>query len=189
MGFEKPPTFSAIQPLSSEEKGRLALAMERCAMMLDSYPDRADVPNAGVYVGTLAQILASYPESVINAVTHPTRGLQTRCTFRPKPAEVRAACDAEMAPIIREDERRMRLGETRKMLAAPSIPRAARPSIEDIKAKLGPDYGIERTGARPKEPGKTLAELKAEAATWDIEVSSELISNIAEKSAQNAGEA
>lgn len=182
MGFEKLPIYSAKQQPDSEREARLALAMERTAVMLDCYPDRADVPNAGIYTGTLAAILAAYPESVILAVTDPVRGVQTKCLYRPKAAEIKSACEAEMEPIRRETERRRRFESSSHLLAGPKL---ERPSIEEIKAKLGPDYGISRTGSRPTPPTETWPEtearLKAEAADMVIRASPQLLKVMEER--------
>jgi hypothetical protein len=157
-----------------------SVAAERASLLVRQYPERS-VSDPQVFIAGLCAVFIRYPEMIVRRVTAPGTGLASKVEFLSQ-AAVEKACESEYAPFLREDQRRKAYAETAKYIEAPKV---ERPSIEEIKAKLGPDYGIERTGARPKEPGKTLAELKAEAANWDLEISPELISNIAEKSQQN----
>lgn len=152
-------------------------------MMLDCYPDRADVPNASVYVGTLAQILANYPEPVIMAVTDPVCGVQTKCLYRPKASEIKSACEAEMTPLRREYEQRRRQMETQRLLASAPVDRSERPSIEKLREISGyPDLGkglshLRKESAEAKP--KSLDELR-EYASAEILVSDTLAKNNAE---------
>lgn len=153
------------------------MALERTAMMLDCYPDRADVPNAGVYVGTLAQILANYPEEVILAVTDPVRGVQTKCLYRPKASEIKSACEAEMTPLRKEFEQRRRQMETQRLLASAPVDRGSRPSIEKLReisgyADLGKGLSHLRKDVAEAKP-KSFDELR-EYATADVLVSDTL---------------
>jgi hypothetical protein len=56
---------------------------------------RGEAEDPDGYVATIAAILAYYPPSVVQAVTHPVHGLQTRLDWLPKPSELKRACDAE----------------------------------------------------------------------------------------------
>jgi hypothetical protein len=129
-------------------------------------------------------VLMAYPESIAAQVVHPVDGLPGKCVWPPSIAEVRKACDDILLPQLERERRENERDRMMRMLPPPDAPRVNRPTIEEIKAKLGPDYGIERTGAKAKTPGKTEAELRKEAAEWDWSPSGELLAHIAEREAQ-----
>jgi hypothetical protein len=143
--------------------------MERVAMMLDCYPDRADAPQSPGHAAGLAAILADYPEEVILSVTDPRTGVQTRLKWRPLPYELKQACEADMAPLRRQWQREKLAADAARLLPPP---REARPTGEELQARFGPDWGLARTPRR-KPPEKSLEELQA---IWaePIEASEEL---------------
>jgi hypothetical protein len=154
-----------------------SVAAERASLLVRQYPERS-VSDPQVFIAGLCAVFIRYPEMIVRRVTAPGTGLASKVEFLSQ-AAVEKACDYEMAPIIREDRRRAAFSQAAQI----EPPRAPRPSIEEIKAKLGPDYGIERTGAAKVRPGKTEAELRKEAAGWEWIASAELLANIAEKEA------
>ena len=176
MPFRPLQTSSEPPPPSSAQKQRLALAMERVAMMLDCFPDRTDAPQSAGHAGGLAAILSDYPDAVILAVTDPRTGVQTRQKWRPLPYELKQACEAEMAPLRRQWQRERLTAESARLLSAPREPK---PTVEELKARFGEDWGITRTPPR-EPPRKSLEQLQAEAAE-PIHVSDELKRIIAER--------
>lgn len=62
-------------------------------------------------------ILENYSEMVVRLVTDPWRGLPGKLKWLPSTAEVREACEAEMAPIRREEARQRQYAATRALLA------------------------------------------------------------------------
>ncbi len=88
----------------------------------------------------LVELLSCYPEDVLQEAASPVRGLPSKHTFMPSIAEVKSFCDA-----IRNDRRRHdELVERwcRPKLAPPEPNRAGRVSLEEMKAKSGPSWGI-----------------------------------------------
>jgi hypothetical protein len=158
--------------------------MQRAGLVVGCYPERG-LADPKVFITAMASVLECYPEDVVRRVTAPRTGITGRSKFLPSVAEVRQACEDEIEWARKVERRQKMLSDHVAQLEAP---KSERPSIEDIKAKLGPDYGIERTGAIKSKAGKTLEELKAEMHTWDLTPSDELIANIAEKEARKNGE-
>ena len=96
---------------------------------------KGEAEDAEIYLGALAAILAAYPEAIVARVADPRVGIAGRSQWLPTIAEVRHACEVEMAPIYAE----MRRG-ARAPVEAPED-RSDRPSIKDIMAKY-PDLEI-----------------------------------------------
>lgn len=60
-----------------------------------------------IYTRAIVAVLAGYPADVMQAVVDPAGGLPSRLTWLPTVAEVKAACEAEMAPIRRAQQRQL----------------------------------------------------------------------------------
>lgn len=86
-----------------------------------------------------AIVLASYPDEVMNAVTHPVTGIPGRIKWPPNIAEIREACEAMMEPIRRDEDRRRRLEESRRLTAEMQHERL---TMEEIHARHGKNYGL-----------------------------------------------
>ncbi|MFL5063419.1 MAG: hypothetical protein ACJ8FU_08450 [Xanthobacteraceae bacterium] len=84
---------------------------------------RGEAEDPDGYVASIAAVLAYYPPSVVQAVTHPVHGLQTRLDWLPKPAELKRACEAEAAA----QHRRSKLEAQRN---APKLPPPPEPTQE-----------------------------------------------------------
>jgi hypothetical protein len=82
-------------------------------MMLGCYRQN-DAGDPKIFVSAVASVLTHYPESVVMLVTDPVKGLPGKLKWLPSVAEVREACEAEIAPILAEAARRKRLDETRE---------------------------------------------------------------------------
>ena len=115
-----------------------------------------------MFAAGVATVLAGYPESVVMAVTDPARGIPAKLKWLPSIAEVREACDVEMAPILRERQRQADLARSRA-LVAPSEEPIERKSIEELKARCGDNWGIAQPKdlSTPKKRERTLEELEA----------------------------
>lgn len=92
------------------------------------------------YLRALTALLGSYPSDVVQAVVDPRSGLPSRLKWLPTIAEVKEACEREMAPIYREREFQKQREEMARMLPAPSS--GERPSLDELRAKHGAHWGI-----------------------------------------------
>jgi hypothetical protein len=110
------------------------LAVKRARLLVGCYrrEDFSDVEIAG---RAFVSVLARYPESVVIAVTEPATGIPSKLKWPPSIAEVVNACNEEMAPILREFDRKMVAHRHARLLAAP--PPGPKMTIAEMEAKLG----------------------------------------------------
>lgn len=103
-------------------------------------------------------MLEQYPNDVVVYVTDPRTGVQRASKFPPTIAEIVAACDSRMAHI-HQQKRFENWGKNEPEMIEP--PRQDRPSIEDLKAKYGPNWGMTSLDApaKPPKPAPTKEEL------------------------------
>lgn len=147
----------------------MTVAAERAQLLLGCYrPGDANDPE--IYAAGIVDILRSYPEDVVRRVTAPRTGLPGRLKWLPTIAEVRQACEAEMAPQRREAERNRRITSADRLLAAPE--RGPRKTYDELVAECERRGGMvprpkERRGSTEeerREAERELAALKARAA-------------------------
>ena len=127
--------------VSEERDRKLNFAAERADLLFRSFP-KAEADDPEVYAAAATAILAKYPDDVIIAVTDPADGLPVRQKWRPLLAELKAACEAEMAPMREAAARERRQAETERVLKGAETTRTQRPSYDDLKAKYGPRWGL-----------------------------------------------
>lgn len=127
-----PPPTSSSPSLSS--------ASAKAAKFLLSCYRPGDVNDPDVYFQAVTSLLGSYPEDVILAVVDPRSGLPSRLKWLPTIAEVKEACEREMAPIYRQRRWDREADERRKLLEEPAD--RERPTFDELKAKHGDNWGI-----------------------------------------------
>lgn len=130
-------------------------------LLLSCYPT-GQPAEPKVYAAAIMTAIERYPEQVIATVTDPRGPLLRTCRFLPSIAEVVAACESEMEPIRREEERQARYEETRRLYLSPPPADAPRPTYEDLKAKYGDNWGLKTLGSREEaeaERAKRNAEM------------------------------
>jgi hypothetical protein len=66
------------------------------AIIVASYPSVSNKEEIGQFLEIATKSLSKYPDSVIELLADPTRGIVTKCTFMPSIAEMVKFCDAEM---------------------------------------------------------------------------------------------
>jgi hypothetical protein len=110
------------------------VAADRTRLLIGCYR-KEDWSDPDIASRAIVSVFARYPESVVMAVTEPATGLPSRLKWPPSIAEVVEACKAEMAPMMREFDRRMVAYRQARLLAAP--PPSRKMTIEEIEAKLG----------------------------------------------------
>lgn len=175
-------TLSPNNSENGNDLGQLcppSVAAERASLLLRQYPERT-VSDPQVFIAGICAVFIRYPEMIVRRVTAPGTGIASKVEFISQ-AAVEKACDYEMEPINREAARRSRFQQSAHLLAGPKL---ERPSIEEIKEKLGPDYGITRSVTKSTTPPKSLAELQAETADLDLRASPELCRLMDEKDSQ-----
>lgn len=112
--------------------------------LLRSYP-QAKPDDPKTYILGLCAILCGYPQEVVDYVTAPLTGVQTRIKHHPVQAEIRAACEDRMAFLFRLYEHQERPKVIEAKVAereAQKAERANRPTYDDLVAKYGPNFGL-----------------------------------------------
>ena len=87
-----------------------------CARILIGSYRRGEAEDREIFVGSIAAVLASYPEAVARRVTDPRTGVASRIGWLPNVAEVTAACEREMQPLRVEERRRLERERSRAIL-------------------------------------------------------------------------
>lgn len=120
-----------------------------------------EVADPDVYVAAVTAVLSRYPMEVARLVCNPSGGLPSKLKWLPSIAEVQQECEAWHAPMRRleESERdRVRQLEERERAEAP---RDDRLSIDELKAKYGPTWGIGSTPEHENQAVKAESEQRA----------------------------
>lgn len=123
------------------------VATRRASILLGCYR-KGDAEDPQTFVAAVASILASYPQEVAYRVTDPRSGLPGKSKWLPTPAEVREACEAEMAPARAWEAQQRRREETERNLAPANAKRVEAARWADLIAAIGPP--LDRPGINPK---------------------------------------
>jgi hypothetical protein len=90
----------------------------------------------------LAAVLAEYSPDIVHRITDPRTGLPSKIGWLPSVKEVREACDEleqrQRAAAAWASRQEQQLRERREWLASQKV----RPTIEELKAKHGPNWGM-----------------------------------------------
>ena len=132
----------------------LSEAMDLVVKMVGAFPNGGTGAGKG-YLGALASILVTYPRSVASQCADPIKGVSRECKFLPTIADIVSWCEKETEEMRRPVER----ADRDEMLAAQRRARAAedaemqdkrgrRPTMDELRAKHGPNWGIKDSGAK-----------------------------------------
>lgn len=97
---------------------------DRARILIGSFR-KGDAEDPDVYASSVAAVLSGYPEDVVKRVTDPRTGLPGKCQWLPTVAEVKGACEAEMAPVLAEAARQERRAESERYFASPEAGRVS----------------------------------------------------------------
>jgi hypothetical protein len=132
---------SALPALTSP-----SVATERALLLLGSYrKGEADDPDT--YVTAIAAVLTLYDPAIVARVTDPRTGIAGRVKWLPTVHEVRAACEEEAAFAHRMRQREAAIEKQladRRAADAAERNRPARVTLEDLRAKHGPNWGLQQ---------------------------------------------
>lgn len=112
-----------------------------------------DVGDPQVLLAGAVKIFASYPESAVEAVCDPLRGIPGRSKWAPTLSEIRQALEVEVVPMRRAMEReameRRQIAERKQLAIAHDKPR---PTYEELVQQCA-DVGLQ-IGKQSKTGGK-----------------------------------
>jgi hypothetical protein len=122
-----------------------------------AYP-KGDYADADAAAAGITNVLKAYPLSVIDRLTNETKpeALQLKYKFPPRLAEIKEAADAIMGEHAQRKAREHRLQEQLAARAEADAPREPRPSIAELKAKYGENYGLDPHGIAAKAVENTF---------------------------------
>lgn len=123
------------------------VASRRSAILLGCYR-KGDAEEPEIYAAAVASVLATYPQEIAYRVTDPRTGLAGRSQWLPTVAEVRAACEAEMAPTRAAEARLRRQAETEAVLTGPAASRVSAARWKDVSDRL--ESKVVRPSIAPK---------------------------------------
>lgn len=101
---------------------------------------KVDASDPETFITAVAAVLSGYPEHVVHLVTDPRTGLPGKQQFPPSAFEVRQECERHMEHPRWLEARKRRLAENQTPRL--EAPREYRPTLEELKATLGDDWGI-----------------------------------------------
>lgn len=155
------------------------MAAQRARVLLGCYR-KGEAEDPETYAAGVGAILSRYPTGVAYRVTDPRTGVPGKIKFLPTIAEVKEACEAEMAPLRREEDRERRRAETRYHLSEPQVRRVSAERWKILRDELSPPKQV---AYRPVE------EIVAAFAARPLILSPELVEDIAKRNAEIVEEA
>jgi hypothetical protein len=132
-------------------------AIARGRLLVGCYR-REDFADPEIAFRAFVSVLARYPESVVVAVTEPATGIPSKLKWPPSIAEVVEACNAAMAPILRDFDRKMVAHRQARLLAPP--PPGPKMTPAEMEAKAGRQLFRRMDGRRFKDIDEAHAESK-----------------------------
>ncbi len=151
----KPLTISAekLPASTARHEALTSYAASRAKLLLGCYRT-GDANDPETYVAAITAVLARYSEEIITRVTHPVTGLPSKKDWLPTVKEVHDACEEAAAPMVRQQQRDKQIAE---MLAEREAIEAARgqlrPTLEQMKAKYGPNWGLDMDAGKKAPTG------------------------------------
>jgi hypothetical protein len=132
---------------------------KRVAMMFSGYRQSDFTDPAGAALSMCA-VFEDYSDELINFATDPKTGVQRKHKWPPTIAEVVEFCGERMAYIAKLD--RFKNWGNRSQLTGPIGVSGVKPTLEELHAKYGKDWGLggldERAGTESK-PAPTWDEI------------------------------
>lgn len=146
------PINQLLQPLIGSSKNYAAstnlsvktdaeTAVSRARLLAGCYR-KAEAADPETYAGAVAAVLAEYPPEIVQRVTDPRSGLPSRLQWLPSVKEVRDACEELDQRDRRLAERKKLERETIEDLKRQDANRSSRPTLEELKAKYGENWGL-----------------------------------------------
>lgn len=131
--------------------------MQRQRILFSAF--RADqYSDADGYLTSLGLVLEQYPNEVIIYITDPRTGIQRHAKWPPTISEIVEACDTRVSDLHRQQRfRDWGKGEPRMIEA----PREDRPSLEEMKAKYGENWGLTLEEPRKVTPAPSWNQIAA----------------------------
>lgn len=149
---------SESEQLAHDER---QLKIRKCARVLFlSYP-RADYDDPDGAMETFARVLEDYSDFVIRFATDPKTGIQRKCKFPPRIAELVEFCDHVRDHIDLTALREARAKREQLRIERANLDDPNRPTYAELKAKYGENFGLTVSPVE-KHYNEEMAQLAAE---------------------------
>lgn len=136
-------------PASMDQQSRISVyATERAQLLLGCYRS-GEANDPETYVAAISATLARYSEQIITDVTHPVSGLPSKKSWLPTVKEVFDACEEQADRTRQQTARERRIKEQFAAREEQDRLAAVKPSLEQLKEKYGPNWGL-----TPNEPAR-----------------------------------
>jgi hypothetical protein len=142
MEMEKLKVEASSRPSTgqSNNQSRKTLILQRQRILFSCYrTDQFGDPEG--YLASLGMVLEQYPDEVIEYVTDPRTGVQRRSDWPPTICKIVEACDARVSELRSNEQFRNWGSRNAPLLEAP---RESRPTLDEMKAKYGDNWGLTR---------------------------------------------
>lgn len=103
---------------------------------------KVDAADPDTFITAVASVLSGYPEWIVHRVTDPRTGLPSKQQFPPSAFEVRQECERHMETVRWHADHDKRLAHQQLLAIAPPEEKP-RKTIEELKAVIGQDWGIQ----------------------------------------------
>lgn len=134
------------------------VATRRAAILLGCYR-KGDAEDPETYSASVAAVLSTYPQEVAYRVTDPRTGLAGRSQWLPTVAEVRAACEAEMAPSRAQARREAQRSHTEAVVGRSSERPLSKDRWDDLRRQVATGADDHKGSVKPKQFTMTLMPL------------------------------
>lgn len=121
----------------------------RCQRIIFSCYRADQYSDPDGYMDSLGAVLEQYPNDVIVYITDPRSGVQRHHKWPPTISEIVEACDNRIAELKRNERYRNWGKNDQTLLQGPQV---EKPTIEQLKAKYGPNWGIGDIQKSAQEP-------------------------------------
>jgi hypothetical protein len=127
---------------------------------------KGDAVNPDIYLQAIILVLTRYPTDIVFDVTDPLSGIAGKSVWLPSVAEVKAACDEAMGPILRAAERKRIEDENSALRAQREIPEDERARVvrgfAELRERLGKEAFERDQELRARLAAKTIADNNAD---------------------------
>lgn len=119
--------------------------LARAAKLLLGCYRAGDASDPEVYVSAVMAVLGSYSQAVIAAVVDPRNGLPSKLKWLPSVAEIKDECEYH----AEKEAAAERWEEARNAARLPPPAPKPRPSLDELRAKYGPNWGLKTMRREP----------------------------------------
>lgn len=117
---------------SDQKSERLSLAkvLFACYRMTET-------SDPEIYAAAAIAVMSDYSIDVVRKICDPRSGLPSKCKWLPSIAEIKEACEEEIAPMLRERARQAQLKKQFEERETEAVDRSKRLTVAELRAKYG----------------------------------------------------